>query len=275
MGDDGPPFSPRQLGDMLLEYYRFLTTLHFNRAELRVPPEAGWPQLTDEYCADFKAPFALETLRHLPFWQSADNDLEYLQIAEYNSRFINYLALSSAEFAEFDTKLYPYYEGDREAGADFQQDPDRSHCILLAKGSETGGVNLILDTYRGVILKDMVAMDVNSHDIKEYLDGLQDKFRTLEFIPSSVGRVTLDGDDVTEATERITEQQLVDQRFQEGEDEPDWGTDLEMRFVRQVYREHGWPRAFQKEAAFAAVDRVIQRVQIECGSGAWPTVFWD
>ncbi|KAK3182543.1 hypothetical protein K4F52_006183 [Lecanicillium sp. MT-2017a] len=273
MEDDTPPFTPQQLGGMILDYYQFLATLYFDPDELRVPPKAGWPQLTNEYCANFKTPLALETLRHLPFWQSADNDLEYMQIAEHNSRFINYLAVD--EFAEFDTELYPVYEGYRQGRFHHTVEPDRSDCILLAKGHETGGVNLVLDTRRGIIIEDVIGINLNHRDIEDYLGGLCDKFRSLQFIPSSKGRVTFDANGLADTAKRITEQDLVDQYIEDKENIVDWGTDLELQLVQQVYREYRWPHGFQKEPAFAVIDAAIARLQRECGRGEWPLVFWQ
>ncbi|KAJ4110266.1 hypothetical protein NW768_012026 [Fusarium equiseti] len=49
-------------------FYNFLTTLHFDEKDLKVPPPEGWPHLTPEFCRHFKADHTIEVLRHLPYF---------------------------------------------------------------------------------------------------------------------------------------------------------------------------------------------------------------
>lgn len=260
-----PPFSPRQLGDIVLSYYRFLTTLTFNPKHLHVPPESGWPELTDDYCAHFKSPYALETLRHLPFWASDENYLEHLQVHEYKGLFVNYLALQTEGFAEFDTKIFPTYEGFRTDGQDMQDRPDRTDCILLAIHHSTLGVGIVLDTKRGIIYED--AIDVTSHDVEEYFQQLRHKFNSLQLIPGCVlGDETFDGHFVDETTKHITEQDVLSQQGEM------WGTILDRQFVRQIYRQYGWPHQFRKEEASATLEKVIRRVETERKGTGWPSL---
>jgi hypothetical protein len=262
-----PPYSPRQLGDIVLSYYRFLATLTFNPENLRIPPESGWPELTDEHCANFKSPFALETLRHLPFWVPDDNHRDFLQVHECTSQFLNYLAFSNEDFAKFDTELYPTYLGFNTDVQSIGDEHDRTDCILLARKHSSLSPDLILDTKRGVIIED--AIDVVFHEIEEYLQELRHKFSSLQLIPSCVvGEVTLDAGYVDETTRHITEQDLVNQQGEM------WGTNLDKQFVRQAYRQYGWPHQFQKEEAAVALAKVVRRVvDMRDGALSWPSLF--
>lgn len=262
-----PPFSPRQLGEMIIPFYKFLATLTFNPSHLRLPPESGWPELTDEHCAHFKTPYALETLRHLPFWVSDENDRQYYQAVETTSLFINYLAFSTEEFGKFDTELYPVYQGYRTDDQDLVDEPDRSDCILLAQGNSNFGVDIVLDTRRGTIIENVIALDVSEHEIEDYFAALREKFSSLQRIPScGRGMEALDAHYIPETTRHITERDILNQQGQL------WGTHLDLQFVRQVYRQFGWPDRFQKEEASAAMDIVLQKVD-QTRRGGWPSFF--
>lgn len=52
---------------MLLSFYRFLTALHYDITDLKVPPPEGWPGFTPGECAHFRSDDAIQVLRHLPY----------------------------------------------------------------------------------------------------------------------------------------------------------------------------------------------------------------
>ncbi|OAA75852.1 hypothetical protein LEL_05536 [Akanthomyces lecanii RCEF 1005] len=62
-----PLYTPQQMAALLLELYTFLTTLHFDPADLKAAPVDGWPDLTPEHCAHFRGDYALQILHHLPY----------------------------------------------------------------------------------------------------------------------------------------------------------------------------------------------------------------
>lgn len=75
--------------------------------------------------------------------------------------------------------------------------------------------------------------------LKMWIDEMQNAYNCLHLIPCP-GRVTMDCRDVSERKEqdvRITEDQFREQT-------EDWPTELDVQYVRQVYRDCGWPHAF-------------------------------
>lgn len=66
--DRQPIYTPQQIGAMLLDFYRFLITLHYKPEDLKVPPPDGWPELTPERCQHFRGDFALQVIRYLPYF---------------------------------------------------------------------------------------------------------------------------------------------------------------------------------------------------------------
>lgn len=71
----------------------FLTTLPYDLADLKVPPPEGWPELTPEYCANLKSGFAIEVLRHLPYFDSKSK-----AAIHYKSGLIDYSSLNREDF---------------------------------------------------------------------------------------------------------------------------------------------------------------------------------
>jgi hypothetical protein len=52
-------YTPSELVVIFLEIYTILATLHYDAADLKVPPPEGWPELMPEHCAGFKSDFAI------------------------------------------------------------------------------------------------------------------------------------------------------------------------------------------------------------------------
>lgn len=40
-----------------------------------------------------------------------------------------------------------------------------------------------------------------------------------------------------------------------------WETDLDVQYVRQIYREHGWPEAFRKDDAEKVLVEIIEAME--------------
>jgi hypothetical protein len=65
-----PAYTAEELAATFLDFYIFLTTLHYDAADLKIPPPEGWPNLTPEHLASYKSSFAIEVLRRLPYFDS-------------------------------------------------------------------------------------------------------------------------------------------------------------------------------------------------------------
>ncbi|KAK5993605.1 hypothetical protein PT974_07039 [Cladobotryum mycophilum] len=236
--EDCPRYTPEELAEFFLDFYTFLTTLHYDKADLKVPPPEGWPGFTPELCAGFKSDYALEILRHLPY---------------LNSRAAIHYKSGLVDYTVFDREYFERGEW-REENIDFESsegEVDPSHAFFIAFGRESNGVDLLLDTLHGEILVNFIRCGSGgSHDVPTFFGDLKRAYQSLKLIPC-VGRVTIEAEGVDEREGEITEEEF---RAQTG----DWGTDLDVQYVRQMYRRHGWPGAFRKEEAAKAIGELVE-----------------
>lgn len=83
----------------MLDLCKFPATLHYNLVHLKIPPPEGWPQITPESCTHFKGDYAIQVLRHLPYFDSSD----YFHV---HSLLIDYKTLSRS--------WHEFYHQDKE-----------------------------------------------------------------------------------------------------------------------------------------------------------------
>jgi hypothetical protein len=252
---DSPVYTPQELSEIFLDFYNFLCTLHYDVADLKIPPPEGWPTLTPAYCANFKTDYAIEVLRHLPYFDSKS-------AIHYKSALIDYSTLSHNFFASYEAE-------DREGAVDFEStegEVDPCHVFFIAWGHESGGRDLLLNVKHGEIIEEMIRCShIGSYDVKEYFDIMKEAYRSLKLIPC-LGRITIEAEKVQERVEKISEEEIWDE-------EEGWGTDLDVQYLRQIYREYGWPDAFKKEEAKTAVDELMK--SIEDSRGGWESEFCE
>jgi len=247
-----PPYTPDELAAIFLDFYTFLTTLHYDAADLKIPPPDGWPGLTLESCAGWKTDYAIEVLRRLPYFKRR-------AAIHYKSELIDYTSLGPERFTE------PDY---REAGLEFwshrgEEDVDPIHVFCIAEGRESFGRQLFLDVKHGEITEDMIrAQQLDPDDVGSYFEKLKEGYQSLQLIPC-VGRVTIEADSVDERANLISEEEFRAQT-------EEWGTDLDIQYLRQLYRQHGWPDAFRHEDAKKAVDELVHSIVEQRGD--WETL---
>ncbi|RSL92422.1 hypothetical protein CDV31_015166 [Fusarium ambrosium] len=232
----GPRYTPEELGALFLDFYKFLTTLHYDEADLKVPPPGGWPQMTPESCLHFKSDYAIEVLRHLPYFDS-----KCTAYIHFKSRLI--------DFAAFTSQDYEKHKNNHE-GLEFWSDEGQvnpSDVVCIAVGGESFARQLWLNVKDCEIHEDMVAGDMlDAVQVEAFFENLKEQYRSLKLIPGR-GRITIEAGKMAEREDRILTEEV---RNQTGE----WGTELDIQYVRQIYRQHGWPDAFRKEEAFRAID---------------------
>lgn len=104
---------------------------------------------------------------------------------------------------------------------------------------------------------------------EDFFDKLKEAYRALQLIPCP-GRIPIDADRVGEADEclRITQGEVLAQ-------ERDWGTDLDIQYIRQLYRQYGWPNNFQKNIATKALNDLMVLIEEQRGNGWESTADWD
>lgn len=89
-----------------------------------------------------------------------------------------------------------------------------------------------------------------SFDVAGYFDGLKGELRELQLVPA-VGRLMVEAKRVEEWPLEIGEGQV---RAQSRE----WETEVDVAWVRQFYRRHGWPDAFRRKEAMKAVKKMLE-----------------
>jgi hypothetical protein len=234
-------YTPSELADVFSKFYQHLTTLHYDPAELQHPPTGGWPGLTTGAFGNWKDKKVVEVLRQLPYFHSK-------AAIHYKSKLLDY--------ASADLEMIKSESIEREEDFEFWSSKGKRHrkyFIYLAFGHEGGGRDLLLNVKDGEIIENVLEMDTLSPcDVREYLNKLKRAYRSLKLIPC-LGRITIEAEKVPETSRNITEVEILAQSA-------NWGTDLDVQYVRQLYRQHGWPDAFRREDAKAAVDSLMELV---------------
>lgn len=236
----GPPYTPEELGAIFLDFYTFLTTLHYDPAELKVPPPGGWPGITPELCAHFKSNFAIEVLRHLPYFDSRCREFVH-----YKSKLIDYTSFTRENFEEARAR-----DEDEEI-TDYDGNPmDMAHVFRIANGRESGGRLLFLNVRDGLLTEDWIRCDgLGPMDVNEYFGRLKESYRRLQVIPCP-GRTTLVEPNMDDRGDKITKEQVCAQTEK-------WCTELDVQYIKQVYRHYGWPDAFRRDKSTAAIDELM------------------
>ncbi|KAH7091015.1 hypothetical protein BKA62DRAFT_761409 [Auriculariales sp. MPI-PUGE-AT-0066] len=215
-----PPYSRDQLVALVSDLYTFLTTFHIPENALVFPPPGGWPNITPEKCAAYgKSPFVIDLLAHLP----------YISQTGPNSSSLELVASSGFE----------------EAGVAVEIDRVPPHVVVIAKGYESGGRDILIDTEEGTII------------VEEIRCGLE-----LNGYYRDLGLIIIPGSDPIEAYRRrdgltnIPIKELPDPMAQSADDY--FPTETDARWIRLLYRSYGWPTAsFRKEEALRAVAEYV------------------
>lgn len=255
----GPTYTPQELGAIFLDFYQFLATLHYKAEDLKIPPPGGWTNLSTKLMENSKTWHAIEVLRHLPYFEGV---LE--SYFHFKCKLIDYTLLTYDD----DTTERDVYN---EVWSNDGYKVDMAHCVCVAAGHETWGRELYLNTRDGELQEILIAgYDAESVDVKVYFGKLKEEYRTLKLIPCP-GRITIEAGEVAERTEHITEEQVRNQWEQDR-------TDLDVQYIRQPYREYGWPDAFRRDEASRVINDMLAsmngRGHIWGGNGEWDDRGW-
>ncbi|KAK3319870.1 hypothetical protein B0T19DRAFT_445658 [Cercophora scortea] len=249
--NSNPRYTPEELTAIVLDFYTF-TKLHFKPSDLKLPPPGGWPNLTRENVGpNFKSDYTLSVLRQLPC-------LNKEGLIEYNCQVQDY---STRTRESFEPDEYGHLHGE-DLYTDDDGNPDapvHDHIVSFAPGYSSGGIELMLNVHAGTIGAVMIRYsDIGEEDIQRYFDSVKKKFRKLRLLPC-MGKQTLDAEKVPERSrgirlEAVRNQIRADDRI---------FTHLDLQYIRQVYRDYGWPRAFRREEFEANIDRVLVEMGAE------------
>jgi hypothetical protein len=250
--EEEPPYSAQELGAIFLNFYKFLATLHYDPSDLKIPPSQGWSvEKLPQNVIKNKSDVMGEVMRHLPYFSKPKSN-KTPQL-DWKCTLLSYIDPDEHENAEYreDFTL-------GEMNADFMSDQgpvDQANLLVIAWGYESGGINLILDVVHGQITQDIIGVDVESpEDVQEYFDKKKTAFRAMKLI-GCPGRETWLSDHVgpsdapirQDRSEPITEEEVRAQSKK-------WGTDLDREYVKQVWKQHGWPDAFRREEAVKSIE---------------------
>lgn len=92
---------------------------------------------------------------------------------------------------------------------------------------------------------------------EEYIATWKQNLESLQIIPGPPGYMCYGILNIPEATRIVTEEEVLAQGMDVGEVFPN---ELETHYIRQIYREYGWPHAFRREEGFAAVKVFIEKL---------------
>ncbi|KAK3689722.1 hypothetical protein B0T22DRAFT_377604 [Podospora appendiculata] len=241
-----PRYTPEQLAAIILDFYTFFTKLHFKPSDLKLPPPGGWPNLTRENVGpNFKSDYTLSVLRQLPY-------LNKEGLVEYNCSVQDY---STRTRESFELDEYGHLHGEDIYTHDYddRDAPIPDHIVSFAPGYSSGGIELMLNVHDGTIIAEMIRYShIGEEDIQRYFDSIKKKFRKLRLIPR-MGRKTLDAEKVPERSRGIRLEAVRNQIRDNTWD----SSNLDLQYLRQVYRDYGWPRAFRREEFEANLDRVL------------------
>lgn len=257
MPPDRPPvYTPQEYGEIFLDFYKFLATLHFDEAYLMVPPPEGW-SFTPEFCSNLnKSDLVLQVLRYLPYF-----DRKCQTFIDYNCSIVDYPNNILGHFGDLQERDELGFESSRQ---EYEGEPQPMDIICFAEGFSDSGRMLYLNVRDGEVIEDIIRwMTVPPLDIKEFFNKLKDTYRGLKII-ACPGRPIIEAGYADEKPRGtvITREQVLAQTEH-------WETKLDLQYIKQLYREYGWPGTFRKNAAFGAINELMELVQEKRGRYAW------
>lgn len=258
-GSDDPPrsepvYTTQELVDIILDFYKFLTTLHYDPARLKTAPTEGWQNLTPEIISDLnKSEYVIDLIRHIPYFEQVGPSIGFL----YKSQLCDI-----PEYTKEDFKEEKWWAEDFEF-LSTRGDEDQRHFIGLAEGRESGGRRVWLNAKDGEILDVDIRGDPDDPvDIQLYFNRLKEKYRQAEIFPGPPGTITQHEDfEENPDEEMITEEQFLEQG-------PDVDREMNLQFAWRLYRSFGWPGAFRREECWKEVRR-LQDIMNEMEEDIW------
>ncbi|EXK82071.1 hypothetical protein FOQG_13587 [Fusarium oxysporum f. sp. raphani 54005] len=241
-------YSPAEITAILLDFYLFLTTLHYDAQYLKLPPAEGWPGMESLLKSLGSSEMVGQVMKRIPYF---DNDCK--AFIHYKSRPVDYPTLPKDCFERV---MWGRVSGSDEIYSERRQITiDMRDVFPLATGREAWGKYIWLNVRDGEItVEERLMHDLPQVDLKVFFDGLKQDYITLKLIPCR-GRITIEADKIKERPggEIITEEEVIAQ-------EEAWGTALDIQYIRQLYRGFGWPLAFRRDEAFDAVDQLMDKL---------------
>jgi hypothetical protein len=84
-------YSPAEITAILLDFYLFLTTLHYDAQYLKLPPAEGWPGMEPLLKSLGSSDMVGQVMKRIPYF---DNDCK--AFIHYKSRLVDYPTLPNS-----------------------------------------------------------------------------------------------------------------------------------------------------------------------------------
>ncbi|KAF3007098.1 hypothetical protein E8E14_007652 [Neopestalotiopsis sp. 37M] len=218
------PYERDKIVEAITNFYSLLTELFLPTSVLKLPPAGGWPNIWSGPATFHKTDLVMDLLRHLPY---IANDGPTANSIHYKCNVVDYSTFGPSEFARADSEFESFAEA-----VDLPPE-DAPHCFLLARGYESGGRNMILNTATGELLVDMI--------------------RSLTIVPVLGEEARAENLSPEEEADESKVEDILKTEIRASE-ESLW-TDLDFRWVRHLYRKHGWPEPdYEKNDALKAIE---------------------
>lgn len=245
-----PLYRPQQMAALLLDLYKFLSTLHYDPSDLKVAPAHGWPDLTPEHCAHFRGGYALQVLRYLPYLGGQPP-----QQLHYQCEVVDYTVVHRGWFV----KHHMDSDTNDEWWSTLSQVPT-AWMLPLALGVGVQASSFYLNVVDAEVCEVISGLgDAPPKPLATWVAEMKELFASLQLIPCD-GKRSLVCKDVKDI-ERINEDEF---RAEEGY----FPTDLDVRFIRQVYRDYGWPKRFRYKEAMAYLLPLLEDI-VEDNDDRW------
>ncbi|KAI3588094.1 hypothetical protein IWW34DRAFT_603815, partial [Fusarium oxysporum f. sp. albedinis] len=122
---------------------------------------------------------------------------------------------------------------------------DPSNVVCIAVGHESFSRELWLNVEDCEIFEDFHAGDMlNAVPVEVFFENMKEQYKILKLIPVR-RRITIEAEKVPKRDGRI----------------------MEKHYVRQIYRDHGWPGSFDLETASEAIDKWLEPLGGGFGGG--------
>lgn len=142
---------------MFLDFYKFLTTLHYDPSDLKVPPAGGWQGFTPEARQHFRNDYAIEVLRHLPYLNSS---AEF----HFNTKLLDYTTFATDQFTA------RHQDQDEEEWWSTNDIVDAEWMLPLAEGYASHGHDFTLNVMDGEVVE--LLESVENEDDKRCMEDM-------------------------------------------------------------------------------------------------------
>ncbi|KAG5795991.1 hypothetical protein H9Q69_004939 [Fusarium xylarioides] len=163
-----PRLTPDELGALFVDFCSFLTSLHYDKSHLKIPPPTGWPELTPESTAHFKSDYAIQVTRYLPYFDSTC--VEYVH---YKSKLLDLTA-----FTLGDLEKHRNYHQDWEFWSSERGQMDPSDVVCIAVAHESFSRELWLNVKDCEIFEDFHAGDMlDAVPVEDFFSNLKERYQ--------------------------------------------------------------------------------------------------